>query len=106
MISSQGRPALVTFVTAGFPTTDDTVPILLSMQKGGADVIELGVPFSDPIADGPVIQESNTVGSEHSLRSIAQFTLVRSLSKTMSSILQFLDYSGMPAPRGSKCLFS
>ena len=70
MISYQGRPALVTFVTAGYPTTDDTVPILLSMQKGGADVIELGVPFSDPIADGPVIQETNTVGSKYSLRSI------------------------------------
>jgi tryptophan synthase len=51
----------VTFVTAGFPGKDDTVPILLAMQAGGADVIELGVPFSDPIADGPVIQESNTV---------------------------------------------
>jgi len=51
----------VTFVTAGYPTADDTVPILLAMQRGGADIIELGVPFSDPIADGPAIQESNTV---------------------------------------------
>lgn len=51
----------MTFVTAGYPTADDTVPILLAMQRGGADIIELGVPFSDPIADGPAIQESNTV---------------------------------------------
>lgn len=57
----QGVPALVTFVTAGYPTRDDTVPMLLAMQEGGADIIELGVPFSDPIADGPVIQETNTV---------------------------------------------
>lgn len=57
----QGNPALVTFVTAGYPTQDDTVPILLAMQKGGADIIELGMPFSDPIADGPAIQETNTV---------------------------------------------
>ena len=57
----QGIPAIVTFVTAGYPTIDDTIPILLGMQAGGADIIELGVPFSDPIADGPVIQESNTV---------------------------------------------
>jgi tryptophan synthase len=48
-------------VTAGYPTADATVPILLAMQEGGADIIELGVPFSDPIADGPVIQEANTV---------------------------------------------
>jgi len=41
------------------------VPILLAMEAGGADIIELGVPFSDPIADGPVIQESNTVRFVH-----------------------------------------
>ncbi|KAG2365701.1 tryptophan synthase beta subunit-like PLP-dependent enzyme [Suillus spraguei] len=58
---AEGTPALVTFVTAGYPRTQDTVPILLAMQAGGADIIELGVPFSDPIADGPAIQETNTV---------------------------------------------
>ena len=52
---------MVTFVTAGYPKVDDTVPIMLAMQEGGADIIELGVPFSDPIADGPAIQETNTV---------------------------------------------
>jgi len=57
----QDTPVLVTFVTAGFPQNEDTVPILLAMQAGGTDIIELGVPFSDPIADGPVIQETNTV---------------------------------------------
>lgn len=53
------RNALVTFVTACFPEENDTVDILLGLQKGGADVIELGVPFSDPIADGPTIQVAN-----------------------------------------------
>ena len=51
----------MTFVTAGYPRKDDTVPVLLALQRGGADIIELGIPFSDPIADGPVIQEANTV---------------------------------------------
>lgn len=60
-VKSQGVPAFVTFITAGYPRKDDTVPILLAMQAGGADIVELGVPFSDPIADGPVIQEANTV---------------------------------------------
>jgi len=48
-------------VTAGFPTVKDTISIMLAMQNGGTDIIELGVPFSDPIADGPAIQESNSV---------------------------------------------
>lgn len=60
----QGQPALVTFVTAGYPRKEDTVDILLSLERGGSDIIELGVPFSDPIADGPVIQESNTVSRD------------------------------------------
>lgn len=58
---AENRNALVTFVTAGYPTLEDTVEILLSMQKGGVDVIELGIPFLDPIADGPTIQVANVV---------------------------------------------
>nr|GAT47533.1 bifunctional tryptophan synthase TRP1 [Mycena chlorophos] len=58
---TEGVPAFVTFVTAGFPTKDATVETMLAMQAGGADIIELGMPFSDPIADGPVIQEANTI---------------------------------------------
>lgn len=53
--------AFVAFMTAGFPTRDATVPLMLALEAGGADIIELGVPFSDPIADGPVIQAANTV---------------------------------------------
>ncbi len=48
-------------MTAGYPTPNDTVPVLLAMQEGGTDIIELGVPFSDPMADGPAIQETNNV---------------------------------------------
>lgn len=51
----------MTYVTAGFPTAAETVDVLLGMEAGGADVIELGLPFTDPIADGPTIQKSNTV---------------------------------------------
>ncbi|KAI9448911.1 bifunctional tryptophan synthase TRP1 [Lactarius psammicola] len=64
---AENTAALVTFVTAGYPTPKDTVPILLSMQEGGADIIELGVPFSDPIADGPAIQETNSVALQHNI---------------------------------------
>ena len=50
-------------MTAGYPTAEATPNVIVSMEKGGADVIELGVPFTDPIADGPTIQTANTVSS-------------------------------------------
>ena len=55
---SQGRTALIPYVTAGFPFADVTPELMHAMVAGGADVIELGVPFSDPSADGPVIQKA------------------------------------------------
>lgn len=67
----------MTFITAGYPTIDDTVPILLGMQAGGADIIELGVPFSDPVADGPAIQETNTVALESNIDYATVLGLIR-----------------------------
>jgi len=55
----KGRPALVCFVTAGDPAPDATPAILDALVAGGADVIELGMPFTDPMADGPAIQAAN-----------------------------------------------
>jgi tryptophan synthase alpha chain len=57
-LKAQGRKALIPFVTAGFPFADITPELMHAMVAGGADVIELGVPFSDPSADGPVIQKA------------------------------------------------
>jgi tryptophan synthase alpha chain len=57
--ADQGRAALVTFVTAGDPTPAATGAILDALVEGGADVIELGMPFTDPMADGPAIQAAN-----------------------------------------------
>jgi tryptophan synthase alpha chain len=56
VLKAQGRKALIPYVMAGDPYPDATVEVLLAMAKAGADVIEFGVPFSDPMADGPVIQ--------------------------------------------------
>ena len=57
-LKSEGRKALIPYVTAGFPFADVTPELMHAMVAGGADVIELGVPFSDPSADGPVIQKA------------------------------------------------
>jgi tryptophan synthase alpha chain len=57
-LKQQGRKALIPYVTAGFPFADITPDLMHGMVEAGADVIELGVPFSDPMADGPVIQKA------------------------------------------------
>lgn len=56
-----GHTAFIPFVTAGFPRLDSTVDILLALEASGADIIEVGMPFSDPLADGGTIQAANTV---------------------------------------------
>ncbi len=55
------------YFTAGFPHLEDTVPTMEAIQAGGADIIEIGVPYSDPIADGPTIQDSNMIALENGM---------------------------------------
>ncbi len=55
---AQGRKAFIPYVTAGDPSLETTLDLVLALERAGADIIELGVPFSDPIADGPVIQRA------------------------------------------------
>lgn len=63
----ENKAVFVPYLTAGFPSPKETVPLLLALEKGGADVIELGVPFSDPLADGTTIQEANTIAVENKI---------------------------------------
>ena len=55
------RKLFLPYITAGFPRKDQTVDLLLALDQAGSDIIELGVPFSDPVADGPLIQESSFI---------------------------------------------
>jgi tryptophan synthase alpha chain len=73
-LKGQGRTALIPFVTAGDPQPEVTVPLMHAMVAAGADLIELGVPFSDPIADGPVIQRATERALAHkvSLRHVLE----------------------------------
>ncbi|WP_446811038.1 tryptophan synthase subunit alpha [Methylomonas sp. 2BW1-5-20] len=64
-LKASGRKALIPFITAGDPYPEFTVPLLHEMVVAGADVIELGVPFSDPMADGPVIQRASERALSH-----------------------------------------
>ncbi|MGH8702997.1 MAG: tryptophan synthase subunit alpha [Burkholderiales bacterium] len=74
-LRNQGRKALIPFITAGDPEPGLAVPLMHALARAGADVIELGVPFSDPMADGPVIQRSSERALKHgvSLRDVLGF---------------------------------
>ncbi|HET7832350.1 MAG TPA: tryptophan synthase subunit alpha [Gallionella sp.] len=78
-LKQQGRKALIPFITAGDPNPQLTVPLLHALVGAGADVIELGVPFSDPMADGPTIQRASEralkhhVGLRDVLKLVAEF---------------------------------
>lgn len=78
---AKGRPALVCFITVGDPTPDVTPAILDALVEGGADVIELGMPFTDPMADGPAIQLAN-------IRALGQ---QQTLAKTLQMVREFRE---------------
>ncbi|MBS1680708.1 MAG: tryptophan synthase subunit alpha [Bacteroidetes bacterium] len=67
LFEKKNKEILSIFFTAGFPTLNDTVTIAIALEKAGADIIEIGIPFSDPVADGPVIQESNKIALDNGM---------------------------------------
>lgn len=74
-LSAQGRKGLIPFITAGDPYPEMTVELMHALVKGGANVIELGVPFSDPMADGPVIQRASerALAKKVGLRTVLEY---------------------------------
>lgn len=88
----RGKKALITFVTAGDPDIDTTRRIVLALEEAGADLIELGVPYSDPVAEGPVIQAANVRALKNDVRMDTLFSLVESLRKETQAPIVFLMY--------------
>ena len=91
--AAAGRAALVAFVTAGDPTTEATGPILDALVAGGADAIELGMPFTDPMADGPAIQAAN-------IRSLAQGTRTADILATATAFRADVVHAHSPFVTG------
>ncbi len=89
-----GKKGLVVYLTAGDPSLETTGRILAAVERGGADVIELGVPFSDPLADGPVIQRASerALGAGTTLRRILEW-LPRWREQVRAPILLFTYYN-------------
>lgn len=80
------------FVTAGFPERDDTVDIILDLAKNGVDFIELGIPFSDPIADGPVIQKSSDRALENGVTLEFVLDIVKEVRKSSDIPILLMGY--------------
>jgi hypothetical protein len=83
---------LSVFYTAGFPTLESTQLIAETLAKAGADIIEIGIPYSDPIADGPTIQESNTVALKNGIRLSLILDLVKDIRKTVDIPIILMGY--------------
>jgi len=88
-LAVQGRQALIPFITAGDPHPDMTLPLMRALVAGGADIIELGVPFSDPMADGPTIQRASERALAHgtSLRRVLTMVNEFRLENTQTPVV-------------------
>ena len=86
------KKALITYITAGDPSLDQTEQLIYAMERGGADIIEMGIPYSDPIADGPVIQEAGKRALDNGTKLFKVFEVVKKAREKTEIPLVFLIY--------------
>lgn len=91
-VFSQGEKVLNVYVTAGYPNLDDTIEVVNSLAANGVDMIELGMPFSDPLADGPVIQESSEKSIKNGMTLEHLFKQVREIRHTNEVPILLMGY--------------
>lgn len=88
----EDKKLLSIYFTAGYPNVDDTVTIITSLEKNGVDMIEIGLPFSDPLADGPTIQESSTAALKNGMHTELLFKQLKDIRKSVSIPLILMGY--------------
>lgn len=89
----QGEKKLLSiYFTAGFPELNDAVSIIQKLEKAGVDMIEIGVPFSDPLADGPTIQQSSTEALKNGMTTEVLFKQLKDIRETVSIPLIIMGY--------------
>jgi tryptophan synthase alpha chain len=88
----EDKKLLSIYFTAGYPSLEDTVPIIKSLEKSGVDMIEIGLPFSDPLADGPTIQESSTKALQNGMTTQLLFKQLKGIRKEVSIPLLIMGY--------------
>ena len=94
-LRAEGRTGLYIYVTAGCPSAAATVDIVRRAEKAGADVIELGLPFSDPMADGPVIQEASVIALKNGMTMKKALEVVKEIRKQSEIPLIGMGYINM-----------
>lgn len=92
LFETKHQNILSVYFTAGFPRIDDTVEIIEELETNGIDLIEIGIPFSDPMADGPTIQASGTVALQNGMTLAKLFTQLHDIRKKVSIPLILMGY--------------
>lgn len=92
LFQKKKREILSVYFTAGFPAINDTEVIVLALQNAGVDLIEVGIPFSDPLADGPVIQESSTIALRNGMNLHLLFSQLDSIKDQVRIPLILMGY--------------
>lgn len=92
LFQRKDKGILSVFFTAGYPQRNDTASVIESLEKNGVDLIEIGIPFSDPMADGPVIQASNTVALENGMSVKLLFEQLSEIREKVSLPLILMGY--------------
>lgn len=88
----ENKKILSIYFTAGYPNLNDTVSIIHELEKNGVDMIEIGLPFSDPLADGPTIQESSTIAIANGMTTTLLFEQLKEIRKTVKIPLLIMGY--------------
>ena len=88
----QGRAALIGYLPVGFPTLDESIDAAIALGNNGADIIELGVPYSDPVMDGPVIQKATGVALENGFKLPHLFEAVRRITEATDAVVVVMTY--------------
>ena len=88
----QDKKLLSIYFTAGYPNLEDTLPILEQLQEAGVDMVEIGLPFSDPLADGPTIQESSTQALRNGMTTQKLFDQLKDARQTIDIPLIIMGY--------------
>lgn len=99
-LEGEKQKALIAYIMTGFPNENATISTVRGLVKGGVDIIELGFPFSDPLADGPVIQNASTISLKKGTKIAKFFSIVKKIRKETDTPLILMTYTNILYQKG------